>query len=147
MKKSIFADDSSFWMSGKSIGKITKHLQKAMIKIEKWSSYWGFSLSKEKTVGVVFCLHRKLDKTEILMNNTSKVKSCRNLSTSGGGSEYRHTSRTPYVVTNANTMGTRPSHANNKRSAQYVPASVMPRNVKGWRGAGNQISTKRYQMS
>ena len=49
VKKSIFADDSSIWTTGKNLEKITKHIQKAINKIEKWSALWGFSLSKEKT--------------------------------------------------------------------------------------------------
>ena len=47
-----------------------RHSSHPKKKIEKWSSYWGFSLSKEKTVGVVFCHHLKKNKTEILINGT-----------------------------------------------------------------------------
>ena len=52
---------------------VTKNIQKSMNKIEKWTSLWGFNLSKEKTLGIVFCHNNKPDKTEIFINKT-KVK-------------------------------------------------------------------------
>jgi ribonuclease HI len=50
----IFADDSSIWKSGQDLDKIIKVLQIELDKIQKWSDLWGFILSKEKTVAVIF---------------------------------------------------------------------------------------------
>ena len=40
-----------------------------MIEIEKWCLKWGFALSTEKTVGIVFCETNKPDKTRIILKN------------------------------------------------------------------------------
>ena len=69
VKKSIFADDSAIWRSGKNLKNVTKHIQVAMTKIEEWCMKWGFALSAEKTVGMVFCETNKPDKTTIRIDN------------------------------------------------------------------------------
>ena len=58
-KQAIYADDSSIWKCGPNLKFITKKLQTEVNKIEKWCDEWGFSLSPEKTVGVVFGNFRK----------------------------------------------------------------------------------------
>ena len=67
VKKSIFADDSAIWKSGGSLDQLTKQVQKAMDRIGEWTQRWGFNLSTEKTIGIVFCAPKKPDQTTILL--------------------------------------------------------------------------------
>jgi ribonuclease HI len=54
VKNAIFADDSSIWKSGNDLHAIIIALQKELGKIQKWCDLWGFILSKEKTIAVIF---------------------------------------------------------------------------------------------
>ena len=58
-KQAIYADDSSIWRTGKNLKIIMKRLQIDLNKIEKWWDEWGFTLSTEKTIGVIFSHHHK----------------------------------------------------------------------------------------
>ncbi len=53
-RTSKFADDGAFWERSKEVSKIRRNLQSTLNGIEKWCDKWGFSLSTEKTVGVLF---------------------------------------------------------------------------------------------
>ena len=68
IKKSIFADDAAIWKTGRHLETIRKQLQDTMTKIETWWLEWGFSLSTEKTVGVVFWETNKPDQISIKLN-------------------------------------------------------------------------------
>ena len=65
-KQAIYADDSSIWRTGKNLEITKKRLQIDLNKIEKWCDEWGFSLSTEKTIGVVFTRHYKQPETPAL---------------------------------------------------------------------------------
>ena len=54
VQNAIFADDCSIWKSGRDVNKIIKSLQTNLGKISSWCELWGFSLSKEKTIAVIF---------------------------------------------------------------------------------------------
>ena len=69
IKKSIFADDSAIWKSGRNLKTLTKQIQDATEKIQKWCLEWGFSISTEKTIGVVFCEINKPDDATIQIGN------------------------------------------------------------------------------
>ena len=58
VKNAIFADDSSIWKSGRDLFKIVEALQIELNKIQEWCDQWGFILSKEKTIAVIFTRKR-----------------------------------------------------------------------------------------
>ena len=65
VQKSIFADDSAIWKTGGSLELTTKQVQSELTKIEGWCARWGFNLSVDKTVGMVFCEVGRPDETTI----------------------------------------------------------------------------------
>ena len=54
VKNAIFADDCSIWKSGRDENILITNLQKNLDNIFKWCEMWGFSLSKDKTIAVLF---------------------------------------------------------------------------------------------
>jgi hypothetical protein len=58
VKNAIFADDSSIWKSERDLSKIADALQIELDKIQAWCDQWGFILSKEKTIAVIFTRKR-----------------------------------------------------------------------------------------
>ena len=69
INKSIFADDSAIWKSGRNLKVLAKQMQDATEKIQNWCLEWGFSISTEKTIGMVFCEINKPDDVTISINN------------------------------------------------------------------------------
>ena len=69
VQKSTFADDSAIWKTGGSLELTTKQIQKELTKIESWCTKWGFNLSVEKTVGMVFSEVKRPDQTTIKLEN------------------------------------------------------------------------------
>ena len=69
VKKSIYADDSAIWKTGRDLETITKHMQAAVKKIELWCDLWGFNMSIDKTVGVVFCQPWKHNSTRMKLGS------------------------------------------------------------------------------
>ena len=63
---SLFADDSAVFKSEKNIKYITEQVQKNLGKLEEWCDKWGFKVSMEKTVAVLF--------TKRVVNNNVIVK-------------------------------------------------------------------------
>ena len=51
---SKFADDGAIWVKHRDISQIRKKLQSALDGVDQWCNKWGFTLSSEKTVGVLF---------------------------------------------------------------------------------------------
>ena len=51
---SQFADDNKLTQSSRKIQTITNQLQKSLDAVSDWSTKWGFKLSKEKTVAMLF---------------------------------------------------------------------------------------------
>jgi ribonuclease HI len=49
-----FADDGTLWIQNRNISRIRTELQQSLDTIGKWCDKWGFKLSLEKTVGVLF---------------------------------------------------------------------------------------------
>ena len=50
----MFADDSCIFKSGKNLAHITKSVQDNLQIISAWCDVWGFKISLDKTVAVVF---------------------------------------------------------------------------------------------
>jgi hypothetical protein len=61
VKNAIFADDSSLWKTGIDLHKIIKSLQTKLDQIQKWCEKWGFILSREKSIAVIFSRKRPED--------------------------------------------------------------------------------------
>ena len=55
----LFADDCAFWESGDSISDLLKSTQSTLNEISEWCSKWGFSISKTKSVAMLFTRKRK----------------------------------------------------------------------------------------
>lgn len=80
VKSSQFADDSAIWLTGPNLKKLTTTLQKTLNSIEQWTQTWGFTLSSQKTIGVVFRTARtqkaypflKINDKQIQIQNTAK---------------------------------------------------------------------------
>ncbi|XP_067676368.1 uncharacterized protein [Haliotis asinina] len=51
---SKFADDGAVWVRHRELSKIQAQLREALDGVEQWCDKWGFTISPEKTVGVVF---------------------------------------------------------------------------------------------
>ena len=73
-KQAIYADDSSIWKTGPNLKVIMKKLQIDLYKIEKWCDEWGFTLSTEKTIGVIFSHHHKQPETPALRICGKEIK-------------------------------------------------------------------------
>jgi ribonuclease HI len=51
---SLFADDTAIFKTSKNINHLNKVMQKNMDAIQQWADMWGFKISTEKTVIVLF---------------------------------------------------------------------------------------------
>ena len=51
---SMYADDCAIWIAGKNIHTVVMKLQKYLDVLSSWFKEWGFTLSNEKTVPVLF---------------------------------------------------------------------------------------------
>jgi hypothetical protein len=51
---SQFADDRAIWKSGSNLKHLQNKIQQDLDNINKWCSTWGFLLSTNKTVGIMF---------------------------------------------------------------------------------------------
>lgn len=75
---SQFADDSATWLMGHDYVKMRSKAQEGLNKIMFWAKYWGFKISKEKTVAILFgnsrCkgLDLKLGDTQIVFEEVVK---------------------------------------------------------------------------
>ena len=52
--KAVFADDCAIWKSGGRLENLISDLQKNLDKIQTWCNTWGFMLSQEKSVAIIF---------------------------------------------------------------------------------------------
>ena len=59
---SQFADDGAIWKSGPNLKHLQNKIQQDLDNINKWCSTWGFLLSPNKTVGIIFSRKQKLGK-------------------------------------------------------------------------------------
>jgi hypothetical protein len=58
----LFADDGAIWKSGPNLKHLQNKIQQDLDNINKWCSTWGFLLSPNKTVGIIFSRKQKLGK-------------------------------------------------------------------------------------
>ena len=67
----IYADDCAVWKSGTSIRELLKSLQSTLNAVSEWCSRWGFVLSKEKSVAMLFTRKRSVGPLSLTINGTS----------------------------------------------------------------------------
>ena len=70
IESSLFADDSCLFKSGRNLSHITKSIQNNLDRISTWCDTWGFKISLDKTVAVVFS-HRTNTYIDLTINNHS----------------------------------------------------------------------------
>lgn len=71
---SLFADDTTIYKSSKNIKVLNKIMQNNLDAINKWSNEWGFKISTEKTVVVLFTNSTKLKNKVDLTLNGKNIK-------------------------------------------------------------------------
>jgi len=54
VESSLFADASCIFKSGKTLDHIKNYIQDSLDKISNWCNLWGFKISLDKTVAVIF---------------------------------------------------------------------------------------------
>ena len=54
IQHSLFADDGAIWSVTDNLPKALENIQEALNTIIKWTETWGLTLSKEKTVAIIF---------------------------------------------------------------------------------------------
>ena len=54
VESSLFADDTAVYKSGRSIDHLNTTMQNNLANIQKWCDQWGFRLSLDKTVAILF---------------------------------------------------------------------------------------------
>ena len=59
--RSLFVDDLALWCSASSVRHVTRQLQLAVARLEKWTSENGLRFSAAKTTSVHFCRRRCTD--------------------------------------------------------------------------------------
>ena len=78
VESSLFADDSCIFKSGRNLNHITKYIQDNLNRIAEWCNLWGFKISLDKTVAVVFSnravtdIHLTLDNQPVKIDNKAK---------------------------------------------------------------------------
>ena len=68
VESSVFADDSCLFKSGRNLAHIKKSIQDNLTRISDWCDTWGFKISLDKTVAVVFS-HRTNIHIDLTINN------------------------------------------------------------------------------
>jgi len=69
-KLSLYADDSATWKTGSNLEALNRDIQAYLNKIVKFFNEWGFKLSVDKTVAILFTNRRnkRLDKVKLHVN-------------------------------------------------------------------------------
>ena len=68
VESSLFADDSAIFKSGKNLTYISTIIQTNSNKISEWCDQWGFKISTDKPVCVVFTRKRIKLKNPLMIN-------------------------------------------------------------------------------
>ena len=64
----LFADDYVMWKSGRNTKFIFNTIQSHINKMNSWFNSWGFKMSQEKTVGILFSRGKKSNNLQIKLN-------------------------------------------------------------------------------
>ena len=65
VSNAIFADDTALWKTGSDLETVIRQMQVNLTKVRKWCTSWGFKLSKDKTVAVIFTHRLVTDPTRL----------------------------------------------------------------------------------
>ena len=87
VSNAIFADDTALWKTGSDLETIIRQMQANLTKVRKWCTSWGFKLSKDKTVAVIF--------THRLVTDPTRLRSTE----SGSNGRMKHVSSVSYSTT------------------------------------------------
>lgn len=68
VKLSLYADDSATWKSGSNVAAITKDVQHYLDQLKNFFDRWGFKLSTDKTVAIIFTRNKKCRLDDIKLN-------------------------------------------------------------------------------
>ena len=74
VESSLFADDSCIFKSGNNLDSITRKVDENLQKLVKWCDEWGFNISVEKTVAVLFTERQENSLPKDLTTKNLKVK-------------------------------------------------------------------------
>ena len=65
VSNAFFADDTALWKTGSDLETVIRQMQVNLTKVRKWWTSWGFKLSKDKTVAVIFTHRLVTDPTRL----------------------------------------------------------------------------------
>jgi len=67
---SLYADDSAIWKSGANLTELVKNVQSYLDKLKAFFDRWGFKVSEDKTVAIVFTRNKKykVENVKLTMN-------------------------------------------------------------------------------
>jgi len=74
---SLFADDSAIYKSGKDVQHLQEVIQRSLNNIQNWCDMWGFQISIDETVAVLFTnsnerINLTINDTDVRTRNTAK---------------------------------------------------------------------------
>ena len=70
---SLYADDSAAWKSGTNIDALSRSIQRYLDRLVIYFEQWGFKLSPEKTVAIVFTRSKKIQPADVKLLVGDKV--------------------------------------------------------------------------
>ena len=73
IQHSLFADDGAIWSVTDNLSEALENIQEALNTIIKWTETWGLTLSKEKTVAIIFTSKRMTTPPPPLMLGTHPI--------------------------------------------------------------------------
>ena len=74
VKLALFADDSSMWKSGPNIPALSRDVQQYLTEMAKFFEEWGFKISVNKTVAILFSRSKHIPTDIILKINDVTIK-------------------------------------------------------------------------
>ena len=73
VKLSLYADDSATWKTGSNLKAIIQEVQRYLDRLAMFFEQWGFKLSSEKTVAIVFTRNRNCRADDINLTIGGKI--------------------------------------------------------------------------
>ena len=73
VKLSLYADDSATWKTGSNLKAIIQEVQRYLDRLAMFFEQWGFKLSSEKTVAILFTRNRHCSADDINLTIGGKI--------------------------------------------------------------------------
>ena len=67
---SLFADDSAIYKAGRNVRALQKAIQRDLDNLQEWCDSWGFKISLDKTVAILFTNARETQAIQLEMQGT-----------------------------------------------------------------------------